>query len=337
MSFKSNLSEHNMKFLWILLIIAFICLAAFVVIRHHSGYSSSIENQESPVRRPVHRSFSEDGSFSEGGRIKYPVRIVCLAPNLTEILFALGLGEKIAAVSSDSDYPPEAANKNKVGTFWTPNTEAVIASKPDLVITEWFQQQTAVADSLRQLGYQVLTLKIEKIEELLTAIKQIGTATGCDQQADQLVKNISEQLNDLQLSLRQISKVKVLWVIQPEPLRVAGRDTFINELIELAGGENAIGPTIAQYPEIGTEELLGCGAEVIIQSAMGASNLASQQQAADAFWGRWSSLPAVKNNRIYVVQPDTILRLGPRIPQGIKLIARCLHPEILTINRNTTQ
>ena len=161
----------------------------------------------------------------------------------------------------------------------------------------------------------------------MSAIQKIGSATGYEQRAEQLVKDISNRLNDLQLKLGSTNKVKVLWVVQVEPLRVAGRNTFINELVELAGGENAIGPTVQRYPPIGTEELLACGAETIIQSAMGKSNIAEQQQAAEMFWSKWVSLPAVKNNRVYVVEPDTILRLGPRICQGIELIARCLHPD----------
>ncbi len=289
------------------MIIAFICLTTFVVIYHNQDRTSELNLTKSANK---------------------PTRIACLAPNLTEILFALGLGERIVAASSDSDYPPEAANKNKVGTFWSPNTEAIIASRPDLVITLWFEQQKTVAESLRRLGYQVLSLKIEKVEELFTAIEKIGIATGCKQDADELTKNIRMQLSDLKQELSSATKVKVLWVIQTEPLRVAGRNTFINELIELCGGENAIGPTIAQYPQIGTEELLACGVEAIIQSAMGAGNITAQQQAAETFWSRWPSLPAVKNNRIYVVQPDTILRLGPRLPQGIQSIVRYLHPEI---------
>ena len=257
-----------------------------------------------------------------------PSRIVSLAPNLTEILFALGLDEKIVAVSSDSDYPPEAANKKKIGTFWQPNTEAIIASKPDLVITLWSEQQRAVADSLNRLGYKVLTLNIEKIEELFAAIRKIGNATDRKQTAEELVKNIRNQLNDLQSNLNSTNKVKVLWVVQPEPLRVAGRNTFINELLELAGGENVVGTTIAQYPQIGSEELLACGAEVIIQAAMSGGNIPQQQKAAKAFWGRYPNLPAVKNNRINVVNPDIILRLGPRLPQGLKTIADCLYPAV---------
>ena len=300
--------------------IAFACLAAFIFISQHQN------NTQDKVLKPN----STDSPNK-------PTRIVSLAPNLTEILFALGLDEEIAAVSNGSDYPPEAAKKSKVGTFWQPNTEAIIASKPDLVITLWFEQQKSVADSLNRLGYEVLTLKIEKIEELLTAIQNVGTAAGCRQRSDELAENISTQLDDLKSKLSLTNKVKVLWVVQPEPLRVAGRNTFINELIELAGGENAIGPTISQYPQIGTEELLVCGAQAIIQSAMGKSNISEQQQAAERSWSRWLSLPAVKNNRIYVVEPDTTLRLGPRLPQGIEIVARCLHPDVFTRTHDAVQ
>jgi iron complex transport system substrate-binding protein len=300
-----------MKFLWILLIITFICLATFAVIRHHHNQDKTSEI-----------SFTEPESE--------PTRIVSLAPNLTEILFALGLDERIAAVSSDSDYPPGAANKKKIGTFWQPNTEAIIASKPDLVITlqTRTEHQKAVADSLKRLRFKVLTLKIEKITELFTAIKKIGAITGCGQRSDKLVNNISNQLNLLQSKVSSADKVKVLWVVQVEPLRIAGRNTFINELIELAGGENAIGPTISQYPSLSSEEVLACGAETIIQSAMGTDNIPGQQRAAEVFWSKFAALPAVKNNRIYVIEPDTTLRLGPRLPQGAETIARCLHQDI---------
>jgi len=266
-----------------------------------------------------------------------PARIVSLAPNLTEILFALELDEQIVAVSNDCDYPLKAAEKKKIGNFWQPNTEAILAAKPDLVVTLWFEQQKAVADSLKRLGYRILTLKIEKIDELLTAIQKIGTATDSNDKAGQLLKNINSQLNDLQLKLGSVNKVKVLWIVQAEPLRVAGRNTFINELIELAGGENAIGNTLQQYPSIGTEEILACGAETIIQSAMGKSDIAEQQKAAEKFWSKWEHLPAVKNNRIYVVQPDTVTRLGPRLCQGVELIAHCLHPDIYAQKQNAAQ
>ena len=301
-----------MKRLWLLVIIFCLAGAGFVIF----GVTKVHDRNVTPLPNK-------------------PARIVSLAPNLTEILFALGLGEQIVAVSNDCDYPLKAANKKKIGTFWQPNTETILAARPELVVTLWFEQHKAVADSLKRLGYRILTLKIEKIDELLTAIQKIGTATDCKANADQLVKNINSQLNELQLKLGSANKVKVLWVVQAEPLRVAGRNTFINEMIELAGGENAIGNTLQQYPPIGAEEILTCGAETIIQSAMGKSNIVEQQKAAEKFWSKWEHLPAVKNNRIYVVKPDTVTRLGPRLYQGVELIARCLHPNIFEQGNNT--
>jgi iron complex transport system substrate-binding protein len=268
---------------------------------------------------------------------KQPQRIISLAPSLTEILFALELDDKIVGVTLNSDYPPAAQKKTKIGSFWQPDTEAVIAAKPDLVVTLQTEQQKRIADSLNRLGYRVLALKIEKIEELFTSIQKIGLATGSKQHADELIENINGQLHYLKSKYSSTSKPKVLWVLQTEPLRVAGRDTFINELIELAGGENAIGATLQQYPPIGTEELLGCNAEVIIKSSMGRADIQAQQRQADIFWSKYASLPAVKNKRIYVVDSDTVLRLGPRLPQGVEMIGRCLHPEISIKSGETTQ
>ena len=258
-----------------------------------------------------------------------PQRIVSLAPNLTEILFKLGLGDNIVAVTKDSDYPPEAAKINTIGTFWQPDVESIIVYKPDLAITLWFQQQQSVADSLSRLGYKVLTLKIETIDEVFEAIEKIGISTGRSQQALKLISDIKQKLNNLREKFIQVNKKRVLWVIQAEPIRVAGRNTFINELIELAGGENAIGSTIQQYPPISTEEILSCNADVIIQSAMGTDNIDKQQEAALSFWSKYSNLPAVKNNRIHVLDSDTVLRLGPRLPEGVEMIAHYMYEDII--------
>ncbi len=257
-----------------------------------------------------------------------PKRIVSLAPNLTEILFMLGLGENIVAVSNDSDYPPEAAEINTIGTFWQPDVESIIMYKPDLAITLWFQQQQSVADTLNRLGYHVLSLKIETIDELFEAIEKIGSSTGRSQQALKLISDIKEKLNNLREKFNLENKKRVLWVIQAEPVRIAGRNTFINELVELAGGENAIGSTIQPYPPISTEEILACNADVIIQSAMGTDNIDKQQEAALSFWSKYSNLPAVKNNNIYVLDSDAVLRLGPRLPEGVEMIAHYLYEDI---------
>jgi iron complex transport system substrate-binding protein len=257
-------------------------------------------------------------------------RIVSLAPNLTEILFALGLGERVVAVSSDSNFPAEVASQRKVGTFWQPNTEAIVAARPDLVVTLSFEQHRAAADSLQRLGYRVLSVRIETVEELLAAIRQLGQAAGCVSQADTLAAMIQQRLSEVQARANGIApenRIKVLWVVQTEPLRVAGRDTFPSRLIEMAGGQNAIDRTVQQYPPIGAETLLSCAPQVILQPAMAGNNLARQRGDAVSFWSRWPNLPAVKNGRIYVIPPDTVSRLGPRLPDGLELVCRCLHPE----------
>jgi len=259
---------------------------------------------------------------------KTPQRIVSLSPNLTEILFALGLGDKIVAVSNNCDWPVEAKAKPKVGTFWQPNTEAIIAVRPDLVVCETFDQQQQVAQTLKRTGLNVLSMSIESLDELYTAIMEIGDAAGCKLEAEQLVAYTKDQLDKIKAISSSAEKVKVLWVVQNEPMRLAGVNTFVNEIIEMAGGQNAIAPTATQYPSVPTEEIIRCGAEVIIQAAMGTRDLPKQQAAAEKFWAGFTNLPAVKNKRIYVIDPDTVLRLGPRLPQGVQAVLKCLHPEL---------
>ena len=257
-------------------------------------------------------------------------RIVSTAPSLTEILFALGLDDRTVGVSNDSDYPPEAANKKKVGTFWQPNMEAIIAAKPDLVATLGFNQQRNLAERLGRIGYGSLTMRIEKISELFDAIAKVGCATNTDAQAESLVSDMKEKLQDLSASAATRRKIRVLFVVQREPLRVAGRDTFVNEMIELAGGESAIGPTLHKYPPNGAEQVIACAADVIIEPTMTAEDVIKQRQKAIHYWSRFKNVPAVKNNRIYVIDGDLVSRLGPRICEGTETITKCLRPELFS-------
>jgi iron complex transport system substrate-binding protein len=279
---------------------------------------------------------SENQNLNDTSVVRKPFRIVSMAPNLTEILFALGLGERVVAVSSDSDYPPETAEKDKVGTFWQLNMEAVIAAKPDLVIALGFRQQKELARRLRRIGYNASTLNIETVSQLYEAIDQIGRATRTQMQANALAADMREKLGRLTSLLGKKERVKVLYVVQRQPLRVAGRDTFVNEIIELAGGEiielaggvNAIGPTLHKYPAIGSEQVITCGAEVIIEPAMGQNDLNRQQDSAIQYWSRFAELPAVRDRRVCVIDADTVSRLGPRLYGAVEKVARCLRPEL---------
>lgn len=255
-------------------------------------------------------------------------RIVSLAPNLTEILFALGLDKEIVRVTLNSDYPPAAATKPKAGTFWQPNIEAIVAARPDLIVTLGFEQQKNLAERLKRINYNCLTVNIKKVNDLFEAVEIIGAATGKKLEANELITNIRNNLDKLSALVGTYDKVRVLWVVQREPLRVAGRDTFVNEMIEFAGGENAIGPTLHKYPPIGAEQVIVCGTDVIIEPSMQQKDLTAQQNRAMQYWSKFDNLPAVANNRIYVIPGDTVSRLGPRLYDGIDTIARCLRPEL---------
>jgi iron complex transport system substrate-binding protein len=273
--------------------------------------------------RPRHA----DAAF-QGWSSHAPARIVSMAPNLTEILFSLGLDESVVGVTQDSDYPPAATQRPAVGTFWQPNIEAVIALRPDLVIALRFEQQRSLTERLTRMGYNCLTLDITTVADLFDAIPVVAAVTGRSQQAQRVIENMRAKIASVADATRDSDKVKVLWVVQRDPLRVAGRSTFINEMIELAGGENAIGPTIHVYPPIGGEQVIASAPQVIIEPAMTGGDLREQHAQAVSYWGRYVTVPAVANRRVYVIDGDLVSRLSPRLGDGIEVIAKCLRPEL---------
>jgi iron complex transport system substrate-binding protein len=293
------------KWLWLLLIIMCWTVAGFTISNHQQAQDKDIP----PLSTKADR-------------------IVSLAPNLTEILFALGLEKEIVRVTLFSDYPPAALTKPKVGTFWQPNIEAIIAAKPNLIVTLAFEQQKNLAERLKRINYNCVTVNIEKVNDLFEAIEIIGTATSKQSKANELVINIKEKLDKLSALVSTERKVRVLWVVQREPLRVAGQNTFINEMIELAGGENAISSTLHKYPPIGAEQVIACGADVIIEPSMQQDDLIAQQNKALQYWSRFENIPAVANKRIYTIDGDVVSRLSPRLYDGIEIIAECLRPEL---------
>ena len=256
-------------------------------------------------------------------------RIVSVAPNLTEILYALGLEEAVVGVTAGSDYPPSALDKPKVGTFWQPNIEAIIALRPSLVMTLGFAQRKSLVHRLERMGCPCLTIDIWTVDDLLAAIDTLGRATASERQAGHMIDGFRFRARQLEEALKSRQRPRVLWVVQREPLRVAGRNTFINELVELAGGENALGPTLHKYPPIGAEQVIASSPQVIIEPTMVESDPDRQREQALAYWDRYANIPAVVDRRIHIIDGDIVSRLGPRLSEGIETIAHCLHPEVL--------
>lgn len=253
-----------------------------------------------------------------------PVRIISMAPNLTEILFALGLDDEIVAVANESDYPPQALQKRKIGSFWQPDIEAVLACRPTLVITESFEQQSALAARLMSIGCQTLVVDVWTINDLYNAIDTIGQAVHRTSEAEQLIHRLKSKQAQISAHHRTDgNKPKVLWIIQRQPLRAASPNSFPNELIEIAGGENAVTETVYKYPPINAEFLLGAMPEIIIEPTEENVDPSVQLQAAKAFYSKYP-IPAVQNNRIYVIDANKVSRLGPRLDEGMEQVEQCL-------------
>lgn len=253
------------------------------------------------------------------------VRIIPMAPNLAEIVFALELADEIAAVTSDSDYPPQAADKRRVGNFWQPDIEAVLACRPTLVITESFQQHSTLANRLDSIGCKTLVVEMWTLGQFYEAVGAIGKATERQAQAQRLIERIQQKQAALHSQHHNAAhKPKVLWVIQRQPLRVAGPKAFPTELIETAGGVNVVADTPYQYPPLNTESLLGSAPEVIIEPTEEDVDPALQLAAARQFYAKYPSLPAVRDGRIYVIDADRVSRLGPRLDEGMELVEQCL-------------
>ncbi len=254
-------------------------------------------------------------------------QIVSMAPNLTELLYALGLDKEIVAVSTDSNYPLQAKMLPKVGTFWQPDLEAILMARPTLVVAMGFDQQKALANRLQKIGCKALSLNIESFPELYSGIETLGKATSREIEAGKLILRLQSTQSSLRGRFAGRSGPKVLWVIQREPLRVAGVDTFINELISICGGINAIAKTPHQYPPIGQETLLASSPNIIIEPSDTQADYERLTRTAAEFYGRYPSLPAVQDKRIYVLDGDLVSRLGPRIEQGMIEVAKCLWPQ----------
>lgn len=237
-------------------------------------------------------------------------RIVSLAPNLTEILFALGVGNQLVGATEHCNWPPQAKSLPRVGSFWQPDAEAVLALRPTLVIGLKLPQQEPLAAALTPTGCRVLLLDdFEQFEQLFDGILAIGAAIHQPAQAAQLTDTLRCAVQQMRQRYQDLPKKRVLWVIQRQPLRVAGTKTFVNQMLQTVGAVNAIGDTMHIYPPISAEEMLAAAPDVIIEPANMPEDRAKQYQTAKAFYAAFAGVPAVANGRIYIVDGDLTCRL----------------------------
>ncbi len=250
-----------------------------------------------------------------------PQRIVSLAPSTTEILFALGLGDNIVGVTSFCDYPEEAKSKPKIGGMSNPSLEAIVSLKPDLVVMTTDGNPKEVEERLRSLKIHTYVFTARRLAGLPGGIRNIGAAVGARERAESLAKDIEKALGKFKSQKSgPRSQRKILFIVWPEPLIVAGPGTAMDDAIGLLGHENIAGTAKATYPKYSIEEVIRQAPDVIF---IGKGSGMDMRAVSQGILNKLSSVPAVKSGKVFYVS-DGLYRLGPRVIQGIEELAECL-------------
>ena len=257
-----------------------------------------------------------------------PQRIISLAPSNTEILFALGLADKIIAVTDYCNYPPEAKEKPSIGGFSTPNIEKLVALSPDLILATSIHEARIISQ-LEGRGMAVFALVPETLDEVLEAITLVGKITGKEEEASGLVAEMQNRIKavtDKTDGLPESQRPRVFYVTWHDPLMTSGLGTRHEELIQKAGGTN-IARDLAGYANISLEAVIAANPEVIIAGVgMGTGKDLPLQFAKTE--PRLRNTDARRNNRVHAIDVDLAGRPGPRIVDALEKFAESIHPEL---------
>ncbi|MDH7593152.1 MAG: ABC transporter substrate-binding protein [Methanomicrobiales archaeon] len=255
-----------------------------------------------------------------------PQRIVSLAPANTEILFALGLNDRVVGVTEYCNYPPEAQEKPKVGGYSTVSIEKVIALKPDLILAAYGNGE-ALISNLRNLGFRVIVLHPETLDGILEDIRLAGMATGAEQNATSLIGEMEERIRRVEeRASKARERPRVAHVIWNDPIYVSGNGTFQDELIARAGGMNAF-PRVEGWKAVGIEDFLAADPQVLIVNR-GTGMGGGEDEIARYFFTepRFSNVTAIREGRVHLVDTDIVDRAGPRIVDALEQFADAIHP-----------
>ena len=261
-----------------------------------------------------------------------PRRIVSTAPSITEMLYALGLGDRVVGVTTYCHYPPEAAKKPKIGTYIEPDLEAIASLKPDLVIIQ--KNPVQLQAKLERLNLHVLEVRHDNIAQVFESIRKIGGAAGAQDRAAQLVGSLRSKLDAIHSRITQLPGTRVMFIVGRAPNRiediiVIGQASYLNELMEQAGGVNIFRDSVAPYPKVGMEEILARNPDVIVDMGDMAQTVGVTEQhkkSVVALWNRYPSLNAVRNHRVFAVAADVYVVPGPRMVDAARQFGRMLHP-----------
>lgn len=253
-----------------------------------------------------------------------PQRIVSMAPSHTEILYALGLGDKVVGVTEYCDYPPEAQEKPKVGGFSNIDLEQVVGLNPDLVLGTDIHAQS-VGPALVERGLKVVLINPETVDDVLDKIVLVGRATGREEAAVALAGELRSRIEATMAKAQKAEhKPRVYWELSND-LYTAGPGSFIDDLITRAGGVNIAANAGEQWPQLNLEALILADPEVIILADHPYGETAEGVKARPG----WADISAVKNGRIVeVLDSNLVSRPGPRVAEALEFVAKALHPEL---------
>jgi iron complex transport system substrate-binding protein len=263
-----------------------------------------------------------------------PERIVSLAPSNTEILFAIGAGDSVVGVTDFCDYPYnftewiEAGNMTSIGSYSGPSVEPIVALEPDFVLAS--TQSLDAAATLKSLGYNVLIVEGQTIDNILQDILLVGRATYKNAEASALVTEMRARIDAVVNQLADVTTVPTVYhEVWNEPLMSVGPNTFIDELITSAGGENVFNDATTSWPMISSEAVIEKNPDVMFfpDMYMGRTNFYETIEAVESRPG-WDAITAVQNDALYEIDADIISRTGPRVADALELIAKMVHPEI---------
>jgi iron complex transport system substrate-binding protein len=267
-------------------------------------------------------------------RVAQPVRrIVSLAPNLTETIFALGMGDVLVGDTDYCDYPPEALKKTHVGGPVNPSLEEIMALHPDLVLATPTINRLVTVQALERLGVAVYVADPRTVEQVLSSTERLASMLGASEQASKLVMSLRDRLEQLRERLSGSEPRSVFFVTWVDPLISVGRDTFLSDALRLAGARSVIA-TPQDWPNINLEEVLHLQPEYLIFSSDDPGQI--QRQVAE-LRGRpgWQGLEALRQNRIIILS-EAISRPAPRLLDAIEQLARALHPDRFTSEHPVT-
>jgi iron complex transport system substrate-binding protein len=256
-----------------------------------------------------------------------PQRIVSTSPSITETMFAVGAGSRVAAVSDYCHYPPEVTKLPRVGSFMRPNAEVIARMQPGLVIVQKLPNN--LRSNLQQLGLKVLEVDTGDLAKNIQSMREIARAAGAGAAGETLINQIQEKIDELRRTHLNRPKRSVLFIVGRTPGRLegiiaVGSGSYLNELIDAAGGRNVFAGAAAPYPKVALETVVRLKPDVIIDMGEMAETTGVTEERKRAVELLWTSRPEIRSS-VYAVASDIYVVPGPRMVDAAREIARMLH------------